>query len=58
MNSCESEIDEIRLKLYDETKDLTIEEHTQRSNELTLKTAAKYGFKIGQPIDKSRISVS
>ena len=49
MNRCEEEIDRIRLKLYEETKHLTKEEHTRRSNELGRKLAAQYGFKIGTP---------
>ena len=46
MNRCEAEIDAIRLKLYEETKDLTAAEHTRRSNELGKKLAEQYGFKI------------
>ena len=48
-NDIEDEIDRIRIKLYEETKDLTPEEHTRRSNELGRKLAAQYGFKIGTP---------
>jgi hypothetical protein len=46
MNRCEAEIDAIRLKLYEETKDLTREEQMMRSMENAHKLAAQYGFKI------------
>ena len=45
-NNIEAEIDRIRLKLYEETKDLTPAEHTRRSNELAEKLAKQYGFTI------------
>ena len=48
-NTIEQEINRIRLKLYEETKDMTAEEHTRRSNELGRKLAAQYGFTIGTP---------
>ena len=49
-NSSEAEINRIRVKLYEETKDLTPEEHTRRSNEKARKLAAQYGFTVGSPI--------
>ena len=45
-NSVETEINKIRIKLYEETKDLTPEEHTRRSNEKARKLASQYGFTI------------
>jgi len=33
MNRCEAEIDAIRLRLYEETKHLTIEERIKRTND-------------------------
>jgi len=45
-NKYESEIDRIRLKLYNETRHLTKEEHTRRTNELARKLAAQYGFTV------------
>jgi hypothetical protein len=45
-NRCEAEIDKIRVKLYEETKHLTKEEQTCRSNERTQKLAAQYGFTL------------
>jgi len=44
MNNCEAEIDKIRVKLYEETKHLSKEEHTRQTNERAHKFAAKYGF--------------
>ena len=49
MNKCEAQIDQIRLKLYEETKHLTKTEHTRRTNELAHKLAAQYGFTIRTP---------
>ena len=46
MNRCEAEIDAIRLKLYEETKNLTREEDMKRLREKTQKLAAQYGFTI------------
>ena len=46
MSKCEAEIDAIRLKLYEETKDLTREERIKRTNEKVRKLAAQYGFTI------------
>ncbi len=52
MNRCEAEIDAIRLKLYEETKHMTHEEHTQWTNERGQQLAAQYGFKIGKSSGK------
>ena len=40
----EAEIDAIRLKLYEETKDLTMEEQIQRSKQLAQRLAKEYGI--------------
>jgi len=53
MNRCEAEIDKIRLKLYEETKDLTREERIKRSRDLAKKLAAQYGFKIIPSTDRT-----
>ena len=53
MNKCEAEIDAIRDKLYEETKHMTAEEHTQWSNERAKRLAAQYGFTIGRPSSRS-----
>lgn len=55
MTRAEAEIDKIRLKLYEETKDMTAEEHTIWSNERGKKLAAEYGFVIVQSANDSRI---
>jgi len=55
-NNIEDEIDRIRIKLYEETKNLTHEEHARRSNELAQKLAAQYGFTIGSPTSRTKIS--
>ena len=46
MNRCEAEIDAIRLKLHEETKDLTMEEQIKRSNDTARKLATEFGFTI------------
>ena len=51
MNRCEAEIDVIRLQLYEETKDLTVEENNKRLKELGQKLSAQYGFTI---VDSAR----
>jgi len=50
MNRCEAEIDAIRLKLYEQTKHMTREEHTRWSNERGVRLSAQYGFKISTPV--------
>ena len=57
-NNIEDEIDAIRLKLYEETKDLTREERTRRSNERGQKLAAQYGFTIGTPTSRANAAVA
>jgi len=49
-NDSESEINRIRVKLYEETKNLTPEEHTRRSNDKARKLAAQYGFAVSPAI--------
>ena len=46
MNSCEAEIDAIRLALHEETKDLAMEEQIKRSRDNARKLAAEHGFAI------------
>jgi hypothetical protein len=52
VNPWEKELNEIRIKQYEETKDLSIEERVKRTNEKGQELAAKYGFKIGTPADR------
>jgi hypothetical protein len=42
----EQEIDEIRLGIYEKTKDMTPAERTEYYNKSGEATAKKYGFKI------------
>ena len=46
MNRCEAEIDAIRLKLYEETKDLTVDEQNKRFRDLGQKLSDEFGFTI------------
>ena len=49
-NNSELWINRIRLELYEETKDLTIEERVIRSNKLAEKLAQEYGFIISPSV--------
>ena len=44
-NTIEKEINKIRLQIYEETKDMTIEERVERVNKIGENAAKKYGFK-------------
>jgi hypothetical protein len=46
ISNVEQEINQIRLKIYEETKDLTPEQYRERLNRVTEAAAQKYGFKI------------
>ena len=46
VNKGESEIDAIRDKIYEETKNMTREEQAERLRDKSRKLAAQYGFKI------------
>ena len=48
-NDIESEINRIRVELYEETKHMTAAEHTRWSNDRAQRLADRYGFKIGKP---------
>jgi hypothetical protein len=52
INPWEAELDAIRVKLYEETKDLSVEEQVRRSNERGRELAAKYGFTIATPSER------
>ena len=43
-NNTETEINRIRIKLYEETRDLTMPQRVKRSNELAEKLSKQYGF--------------
>jgi len=40
----EQEVNQIRLKIYEETKDLTPEQYTERVRKIGEEAAKKYGF--------------
>ena len=44
-NTIEQEINEIRLQIYEETKNMTIRERVERVNRIGEAAAKKYGFK-------------
>ena len=46
INKIEEEIEAIRLKLYEETRNLTREEEAKRLSDKTRKLAVQYGFNI------------
>jgi hypothetical protein len=53
VNPWEEELNAIRVKLYEDTKDLTVEERVERTNENGRKLAAEFGFTIGTPARKT-----
>ncbi|MCL2018778.1 MAG: hypothetical protein FWG70_03370 [Oscillospiraceae bacterium] len=44
-NTIEQEINEIRLQIYEETKNMTVRERVERVNRIGEAAAKKYGFK-------------
>ncbi len=42
----EQEINQIRLRIYEETKNMSIQERVARVNKIGEEAAKKYGFKI------------
>ena len=44
-NTIEQEINQIRLRIYEETKDMTVEERVERVNRIGEAAAKKYGYK-------------
>ena len=46
ISNIEKEVNQIRLKIYEETKDLTPEQYRQRLDKITDAAAKKYGFKV------------
>jgi len=46
INKIEAEIDAIRDKIYEETKNMTREEQIKRVNDKAQRLAMQYGFKI------------
>jgi len=46
ISQIEREVNQIRLKIHEETKDLTPEQYKERLDRITEAAAKKYGFKI------------
>ncbi|MCL2860498.1 MAG: hypothetical protein FWF46_08155 [Oscillospiraceae bacterium] len=46
ISDVEKEINKIRIELYNETKNLSVEERVKRTNKLGKELAKKYDFKI------------
>jgi len=44
-NTIEQEINQIRLEIYEETKNMTVQERVARVNKIGEEAALKYGFK-------------
>lgn len=55
-NNSEAEINRIRLELYDETKDLTLEERAQRQRKITDDLAMQYGFTVRRSVGANKES--
>ena len=45
-SNIEQEVNRIRLKIYEETKNLTPEQYKERLDKITKAAAEKYGFKV------------
>jgi hypothetical protein len=52
ISSIEEEINQIRLNIYQETKQLTSEQYKERLKNITDTAAKKYGFKVIPSIDR------
>jgi hypothetical protein len=48
ISSIECEVNEIRLKIYEETKNLTPAQYKKRLDKITESAAQEYGFKVVQ----------
>ena len=45
ISKIEQEVNQIRLRIYEETKDMTVQERVERVNKIGEAAAQKYGFK-------------
>ena len=45
-NTIERDINRIRLQIYEETKNMTVQERVERVNKIGEAAAQKYGFKV------------
>jgi hypothetical protein len=48
ISKVEQELNRIRLEIYEETKNLTLEQRIERANKIGEAMGKKYGFKILQ----------
>ena len=46
ISRAEQEVNQIRLRIYEETKDLTSAQYKERLDNITEAAAKKYGFKV------------
>ena len=46
ISDIEKEVNQIRLKIYEETKHLTSEQYNERLKKITDEASKKYGFKV------------
>ena len=46
MSNVEREVNQIRLKIYEETKNLSPEQYRERLDRITKEAAKRYGFKV------------
>jgi len=45
-NTIEDEVNRIRLAIYEETEDMTVEQRVERVNRIGEAAAKQYGFKV------------
>ena len=45
ISKIEKEVNQIRLRIYEETKDMTVQERVERVNKIGEAAAEKYGFR-------------
>ena len=57
MNRCEVEINKIRLKLHEETRNMTTEQQIKLINDKGRELAKKYGFTVGEPQNRRKVTV-
>jgi hypothetical protein len=54
VSDIEMEVNRVRLKIYDETKNLTPAQYKQRLDKITETAARQYGFKVVASADERR----
>jgi len=53
-NTIEQELNKARLRIYEQTKDMTAEQRAERVNNIGKVAAKKYGFKVAS---SARVSI-